>query len=436
MRGARSLIFLVLVAAGLGAYLYFVEMKREPGDAAEKKDKVFSVEADKIDELTIKSESGERTTLKKNGKDWQVVAPAGSGPAAVDQTEVSGITTNIATLEQQRVVEEKVEKAEDLKEFGLAEPRIEVAFKSGGAEQKLQIGSKTPTGGDLYAKIDGQSKVFLISSFLESTFNRGTFDLRDKTALKIDAEKIDAVEVTTKDGTLRFGKTNSEWRLASPPENRADSAMIGSLVSRLGSLQMKSMAPAGELKTYGLDAPTATVRVGSGSSQATLLIGKAGEQGTVYAKDASRPDVFTIESSIADELKKGAGEYRLKDIFDARAFNTTRVEIARGADTLVFEKAGDKWKQVAPSAKDVDTSKVEALLSAATGARATSFVDMQLRARPELTLALKFDGDKEERVSFYKGAADALAGREGTPGLAKIESTVIDDIVKAFEALK
>ena len=54
MRGIRSFLVLFAVAAGLGAYLYFVESKRDPSDA-EKKEKVFSVEADKIDEMTIKS---------------------------------------------------------------------------------------------------------------------------------------------------------------------------------------------------------------------------------------------------------------------------------------------------------------------------------------------------------------------------------------------
>lgn len=433
MRGARSLIFLVIVAVGLGAYLYFVELKREPGDAPEKHDKVFTVEADKIEELTIRSASGEKTTLKKNGSDWQVVSPADNGPAAVDQGEVSGITTNLATLEQQRVVEEK---AEDLKEFGLAEPRIEVAFTAGGAEQKLQIGSKTPTGSDLYAKLDGQAKVFLISSFLESTFNRGTFDLRDKSALKIEADKADAMEVATKDATLRFAKASTGWQMTSPAENRADAVLIGSLVSRLGSLQMKAMAPGTDLKTFGLDTPAATVRVGAGSSQATLLIGKAAEEGTVYAKDASRPGVFTIESSIVDDLRKDASEYRHKDIFDARAFNTTHVEVTRGAETMTFEKTGDKWKQLAPAAKDADTAKVESLLSSVTGARAISFVDKAPTAKPELIVALKYEGGKEERVSFYKEGANAFAIRAGTTGAAKIDPPLIDDIGKAIEALK
>ncbi len=278
--------------------------------------------------------------------------------------------------------------------------------------------------------------MFLISSFLESTFNRKPFDLRDKSALKIDADKMDSLEVTTRDGTLRFGKSNAEWRIVSPAENRADPVMIGSLASRLGSLQMKSMAPGNDLKTYGLDTPAATVRVGSGSSQATLLIGKTAEEGTVYAKDASRPGVFTIESSLVDELKKGAGEYRQKDLFDARAFNTVRVDITRGSETHTFEKAGDKWKQLAPSAKDADNAKVEALLSAATGARATSFVDKAPAGPPELVVALKFEAGKTESVSFYKSGAEAFAVRAGTPGAAKIDPPVIDDLVKALEALK
>lgn len=434
MRGARSLLVLLVLLAGLGAYLYFVEMKREPGEPSEKRGKVFTVEAGKIDELTIQSESGEQTTLRKNGAAWQVVAPAADGPAAADEAEVSGITTNLATLEEQRVVEEN---AQDLKEFGLASPRIEVAFKAGGAEQKLQIGSKTPTGSDLYAKVAGTTKVFLISSFLDATFNRRTFDLRDKTALRIDTEKVDALEIATADGLLRFGKVDGNWQLLAPAEARTDPAAIASLVSRIGTAQMKSMAPATDPEAYGLAKPAVTVRVGSGSSQATLLIGKpAAEEGQVYAKDGARPGVFTIESSIADDLKKKAADYRQKDLFDARAFNTTRVEIVRDGQTRAFEKTGEAWKQAGPPVKDADATKLEALLSALTGARATAFVQSSPSTKPELTVAVTYEGGKNERVTFYKQGDDTLAVRSGSDGAAKIDAPVLDDIIKALEALK
>lgn len=440
MRGLRSFIGLFVIAIALGAYLYFVESKRTPGDEAEKRDKVFAVEANAIEEVTVRSEAGDRTTLKKNGSDWQVIAPA---PAPADAAEISGITTNLSTLEVQRLVEEN---PADLKMFGLAEPRAEVAFKSGGQEQRLLIGSKTPTGSDLYAKTAAQPRVFLIAAFLDSTFNRSTFELRDKSALAFDRDKADMLEINAVGGAIRFDKAAEGWVVTQPPQKRPDAAAIEGLVARVNGLQMKkleSSEPA-DLKSFGLVTPAATLRIGSGSAQATLLLGSAAGEGDVYAKDASRPAVFTVESAFLDDLKKGAGEYAQKDLFDARAFNTTRIEVARGAETRVFEKTKgpgkdgkeeEKWRQTAPSAKDLEMASVDALLSSLTGARAESVVpDMPSGAKPELTVALTFDEGKQERVSFFRAGGEAYASRDGM--IAKIPVTLLDAIAKALDALE
>ena len=69
MRGLRSTIALVVVLAGLGAYIYFVTWKQPEGgaDAAKKQEKVFAaLEADKIDELKVKS--GERRRRRRSRK--------------------------------------------------------------------------------------------------------------------------------------------------------------------------------------------------------------------------------------------------------------------------------------------------------------------------------------------------------------------------------
>src|SRR5690606_10493649 len=154
----------ILIA--LVAYLYFVESKRTPGSDIEKRPKVFSVDESAIDEITIKAESGETTTLRKSGSDWQIVAPTS---AEADSSEVSGLTMHLASLEEQRLIDEN---PSDVQEFGLDNPRVEVAFKAGGAEHRLLIGSRTPTGGDMYARTAASPKVFLIASYLDSTFNR------------------------------------------------------------------------------------------------------------------------------------------------------------------------------------------------------------------------------------------------------------------------
>jgi hypothetical protein len=401
------------------------------------------VDAAKIDELEIKSESGERTTLQRKGQDWTIVQPAAAAP---DQATVSGITSNLASMELQRVIEEN---PSDVAEFGLATPRVEVAFKADGKQHRLQIGQKSPTGTDVYARLADQKRVFLISSSLESTFNRTSFDLRDKTVLKLDREKVDSLVVTAAGKETRFEKAGGEWTLKAPVEGRADFGAVDGLVSRIAGLQMKALA--GEPSKpgeYGLEKPAATVRIGSGSSQATLAIGGPAGEGSVYAKDLARPVVFTVESSLLDDLKKDAAEFQQKDLFDARSFNATRLEIVRGGQSSTFEKTKVKdkegkevegWKQTAPTARDVDAAKMEALLSAITGARATSFAPATAKTgldKPELAVTFKYDTNKEERVAFARTGTTVHASRAGAAGAAIVDATVLDGIIKAFEAIK
>jgi hypothetical protein len=432
-----------VVGLGLGGYVYFVESKRDPSDT-DKKGKAFAVEADKIDEITVKPESGQPTTLRKTGTAWQIAQPESAEP---DGAEVTGLATNLSTLEVQSVVDEN---PGDLAEYGLAPPRIEITFKSGGQEHRLQVGRKTPPGTDLYAKRGDEKRVFLIPSYLESTFNKSTFDLRDKTVLKLDRDKIDTVSITSAKGTIQFGKAD-EWQMTAPLKARADFTSVDSIVSRLHTLQMKSLvAPeAATLEGYGLDKPATTIRLGSGSSQAALLIGKDAGEGAVYAKDQSRPAVFTIDASIVTDATKDASEFRQKDLFDARAFNTNRVDIVRGNETIAFEKSTtkdkdgkeeNKWKQVSPSARDVDQTKVDNLVSAITAARATAFAESTAKTgldKPELSVTIKFDeGKREEKVALARSGSDGYAARTGEPGAAKVDIAAIENIVKALEALK
>jgi hypothetical protein len=449
MRGVRSFLVLLVILLGLGGYLYFVESKRDPV-AGEKKEKVFTVQADQIDEITIKSESGDRTTLRKTGlmktgTDWQIVAPLAAQP---DGAEISALTTNLNSLEIQEVLEEN---PSDLAEYGLAQPRVEVSFKSGGKEQTLHLGRRTPPGTDMYAKRSDEKKVFLVSGFLDSTFNRTTFDLRDKTVLKLDRDKIDVLSVVTPKRTLRFSKASGEWQMTDPFKARADFTGVDGIVSRINTLQMKSIATGdhSKLAEYELDKPQATVKLGSGSSQAALLIGKSAGEGVVYAKDQSRPVVMTIDAQVVTDLTKEPGEFRQKDFVDARTFTSTRFEVVRGGQTFAFEKTKtknkegqeeEKWKQVAPKARDVDAARVDKLLTILTGIQATSFIDSTAKTgldKPELSVTIKSDeGRREEKYVLARVGKDGFGSRAGEPGAAKVDVATIDNIIKALEELK
>ncbi|OLC81079.1 MAG: hypothetical protein AUH72_10200, partial [Acidobacteria bacterium 13_1_40CM_4_65_8] len=414
MRGLKSTIALIVVLAGLGAYIYFVSWRQADKTDTAKQDKVFvALEPDKIEEVKVKSEKGDTTTIKKENGAWQMTAPVAT---KADESEVTGITTSLGQIAVVRVIDEN---PSDLKEYGLATPRIEINFKASGDKdyRKLYIGEKSPTGADLFAKRNDEKKVFLIPAFQESSFNKGTFDLRDKTLWKFERDKVDSLDVTAGGKTIAMTRATGDWKITKPVESRADFGAVEGLIGRLQSAQMKSIvadqATPADLKKYGLEKPEVTVNVSTGSAKATLLVGGKAEDNTVYVRDLSRPAVMTVESSLVDELKKGADDYRKKDIFEFRAFNANRVEITRNGQSVAFEKtkgqgenAPDKWKRVSPTPGDVDKDKIDSLLSRLSNMRATSFVAADAKTgldKPAMTVVAKFDdGKKEDRVTFGK----------------------------------
>jgi hypothetical protein len=450
MRGLRTTIGLTVVLGGLFAYIYFVTWKQPAETPGPKQEKVFaSLEADKIDELRVKSESGDASTLKKEKDGWRIAEPVATAAA---ETEVSGITSALSQLEMVRLVEEK---PANLNDYGLASPRIEIDFKAAGDKdfRSLLIGQKSPAGGNLFAKRKGDDKVFLIAGFQEQTFNRTTFDLRDKAALHFERDKVDRIAIDAGGKALELAKSGNDWSLTRPVKTASDFSAVEGLVGRLLSAQMKSIAsdspsPA-DLKKYGLDRPAATVSLGMGSATAALQIGGKAADGSLYARDASKPLVMTIDSTLVDELKKGPDDYRRKDLFAFRAYDANRLELTRGGQTVAFDKIKganptdeDKWQRAGVNGAkpvDADKEKMGVFLAKLESIRATAFVDSTAKTgldSPALAVYAKFDDNKkEERVTFGKSGDTVYASRGSEPGAAKVSAAEFDEIVKKLDEL-
>jgi len=444
-RGLWSTLALIVVLAGLGAYIYFVLNKQADSSAtSSKQEKVFpSVASDKIDDVRVTSSAGDATTMKKENGTWQIVQPSA---AKADDNEVNGITSALSSIEIARVIDEN---PSSLNDYGLSNPRIEIDFKSAGDKdyKKLLIGEKTPTGGNLFAMRAGEKKVIAIPAFQESTFDKKTFDLRDKTLIKFDRDKVDAVDVTSNGKPVDFAKNGGDWTITKPIAAKADFGSVEGLIGKVQSAQMKSIAadaPApADLKKFGLDKPQATIALAAGSSKATLEIGGKADDATVYARDTSKPMVVTIDKSLADDLAKGADDYRIKDLFQFRAYNANHVEITRGDQKLVFDRvkgsgdnAPDKWHRASPNPADVDRDKVDGVLAKIANLRAASFIESTAKTgldKPAMTIDVKFDDNKkEEKVSFGKQGDDSYASR-GEPGAMKVDTADLTDVNKAID---
>jgi hypothetical protein len=456
MRGGKSFLILFVVAAAIGAYAYFVESKREVSDTSAtpvvKPTKIWTLESDKIDEIDVKSTNGETTKLKKTGTTWQIVAPE---QAEADQDAVSTIVSAIASLESSRTVDDN---PPDVKPFELEPSRVSVTARVAGdpAPKTLELGGKTPAGSDLYARVQGQPKVFLVGSFLEEQLNRTLFDLRDKAVLKFDRATVDSVSIAAAGAPAiaAVKKSSEEWRLSSPVDARADFSIIDGVISQLSQARMKSIVAADgsqEAAKYGLDRPQATVVVGTGSSRATLAIGGTSPDGALFARDMTRPAVFTVETTLLDSVKKKPEDVRQKMLFEFRSYSAINIDITHGPEAFQFAKViaappadasaaptPDAWKQTKPAAKDIDLTRMTDFLVDVANLKAESFVSRAPATGDDYVVTVRFgeqNSPQEERATFRKSGAAVYAIQQGEPGAAVVPTADFDKAINGLKGL-
>jgi hypothetical protein len=443
MKHGKSLLLLLVVAAALGGYIYFVEMKRDPAaDAAKTREQVFTFSPGMIEEVEVKGATGETAKVTRKEAAWILTSPQ---QVEADTVEVASLVSSIESLEQTRVVSETGENAAT---FGLDPARITIVFKVMGeaAPRRLLIGNKTPTGGDMYARVDGSPKIFLIAGHLEDTFDKTPFELREKSVLKFSRDAADVLRIDAGTSNVALAKTGTEWRLTSPVDARADFATVDGIVGVLFQAKMASVVtPDGtaSLVTYGLDKPELVVSLGTGTTKTELALGKEDANGNLFARELTHPLIFTVDKTLAEELKKSVDDFRQKELFEFRSFNATHLDIVSAGTTYAFTKkksegdnATDVWSLTSPLTQTADVGKMTDLLTTISNLRAGSFVPAAFTTGDMMTITIKFgDGAaaKTETVTLRKSGDIVHAIRTGEPGAAVVPTI---DFSRVLEILK
>ena len=130
-----------------------------------------------------------------------------------------------------------------------------------------------------------------------------------------------------------------------------------------------------DLAKYGLDKPAMTVTIGAESAKTVLQVGKT-ENDQTYAKDAARPIVFTVDSTLQTDLNKSFDDYRKKELFEFRPFSLTKIravlDAPGGPKTYELEKVPaakpgepETWKvtRVGGASHTADAAAMDDLLN-------------------------------------------------------------------------
>jgi translation elongation factor EF-1beta len=460
----------LVVLAGLVSYWWFVDRKKEVKPEGERdKVTVLSVDKAKAKALEIAS-AGDAVKVAKDASGWKVVKPF---TAPADASAVESLLTSLEKVEADEVV---VEKAASLADFGLDRPSrtVSVTVEGEPAPLTLQFGAKSPDGNGQYAGQPGSSKVFLLPSWIEGSFDKKPFDLRDRDLLHVKRDDVRQLEVAGPEGGYALTRTDAgEWAFTRPLATRAGRWAIDGLLGTVENLRMESVAAEGaddkEVARFGLDKPARTVAVVTKDGQArTLEIGAgvpdaapsptpspAAKGATpeppkptkYYAREKSSRLVAVVPATLADDLAKGMGELRAKRLLEVATYETTGFDtVASGAKkTYTRSTSKDKdgfdksqWQRTAPDKKELDTTKVEDALFK-LGAEATEFVDQPqapaaygLEA-PALKVTVRAKGEATVEIGRKDGAF--YARRSGDAAVLKLDPAKAEELLKAFAEL-
>ena len=123
MRGLRSLLAPRWCSlGGLVAYIYFVDWKKPPEEATPTKPKGLRRRRGRQDRRAEGHDLGRRAWNAEEGR-RQLAAGRARRPRAADEAEVPGITSNLASVEMVRVIDENPANLKRLRADGAASPR-------------------------------------------------------------------------------------------------------------------------------------------------------------------------------------------------------------------------------------------------------------------------------------------------------------------------
>jgi hypothetical protein len=430
----RGLIVAAVVLAGLTGTLYWSN-HHKPAETTEASadvaPKILAVNEADISKFDLKKNGAEQVAGERNSSgQWHITSPA-SLPA--DQSAVSSLLGTFSSLNSERLVEEK---AANLASYGLDAPKLEFDLsEKGNKTQKLLLGDDSPTGNGIYAKLDGDPRVFIMPSFDKTSIDKTANDLRDKRLLTLDPDKISQVNLVAKKQEIEFGRNKDEWQIVKPRPLRADGSQVDELVRALTDAKMELNVLDDEKKiaaAFVSSAPVATAKLTAESGTQELQLRK--DKDDYYAKSSAVEGIYKVANTLGPALDKNLDDFRDKKLFDLGSDDPNKVEIHDGAKSYFLTRSGEDWWS--GSAKKMDAGTAQDLIDKIRDLSASKFVDSGFTT-PVIDLTVTSnDGKRVEKVAISKAGDNYIAKRENEPALYQIDAKTIDDLKKSAEDLK
>jgi len=446
MSRGRTILVLLILAAGLGGFFYYdtysLAPRREKAESA--KGRIWTVEPKDVERVTV-ARKGETIRLQRTADgSWEMLEPI---KTRGDRGAVDDMVTGLATARMDREIDANPAKPAD---FGLDPPEAEVKLEVKGRAEPLvlRVGSKNPTGVWVYAREGGKPAVITLSESIARDATRPLADFRDRTVIAFDRRNVSGIDLDVNGDQIGVvADEPGKWRIVKPRPLRADTDLISEFLDKLEgakAVEFVDDAPK-SLQPYGLDKPSkVTVWVGKDKDRAarTLLVGRpVPEKKGVYVKREGEPGVILTAEAVWTVFPKTVGAIRDKTVMSYASDKLAKIEITHGRETLGLEKEGTGWRITAPEALRADSGAVTQILWKIRDLQALGFLSEgaaevpRFLSKPEVIVRLWETGAKEPKTLLLQSSNERRGGQPAALAAVQGEGPVVLVAGKALTEL-
>ncbi len=432
----RGLIIAVAVLLVLGGLLYWSNHRKPPAQSVAASSTtspaILKIDPSAIQQVTLTRKDNAPVALDRQAADaWRITEPK---PFNADSDAVSGMLSTLSSLTADRVVEDK---ASDLRQYGLDRPSLQVQIElKDHKERQLLFGDDTPTGGDVYAMLQGDPKVYTIAGYNKTSVDKGVNDLRDKRLVTIAPDKVSRVDVRKKGEEIEFARIKDGWQILKPEPSRADSFAVDEFVRTVADARMDLTGGSGEEKNqpaaeFAKAAPVATIALTGDQGTQTLTVRK--DKQDYYAQSSAVEGAYKVGTNVGTSFDKGLDDFRNKKLFDFGFEEPSKIVLHQGAKSWFLSRSGNDWWS---NGKKMDNSSVEALVDSLRDLSASSFPNSGFSSADVDATVTSSNGKRIEKVLISKAGSNDIAKREDEPELYQLSASAVDAVTRAADAIK
>jgi hypothetical protein len=218
---------------------------------------------DDAQQIVLRSGANQPIEIDKQGGQWRIVAP---GHYTADPDTVAQILT---TLVDAHIADFITDTPTDLGQYGLKNPQIEVSVFSSKDKtaHALLFGLEQPQASKkaVYVKRSGQDSVYTVEDTLLSKINLGVFDLRDKTVMDFDPQKVGRLEIENHGKQFSLSRDAAgKWRVADGAKSSpANGQAVQTFLDQLAILKGEKIVqdPVTDPQRFAMNQPTEQIVV-------------------------------------------------------------------------------------------------------------------------------------------------------------------------------